>query len=461
MRLHRFTVSIDPELTQIAVRACFQGKPPEALVAGSLDAPLALVEARVEGARKPIEPSGSLSMKSVPDDGCVAYRVDVSRPIRRHDRSGDKVYRVGRDLLVSVGLWFWRPERLGADEDAVVEFALPEDVAVSAPWQPVSPAVRPTFRLGRTPYDWPATVAFGRFREREIRVGGARLRLAVLDGAPQVDADRIQAWLTEAAQIIAGLYGRFPVRQAQLLVVPNARGNEPTPWAYVVRGGGPAVHFFVNQHRPIEEFFEDWTAVHELSHLTLPFVGDEDAWLSEGVATYYQNVLRARAGKLTARDAWARMHAGFLRGRESAAGMTLEQATASMDRGGSFLRVYWEGAAMVLLADVRLRQLTAGKQSMDSALATLHECCLGEDRAWTAVELFDKLDEITGTHVFRELYQAHVRSKPFPDLNGVYRQLGLQPVSGGLELLPDAPRKDVRDAIMNEAAMFVSGLEGR
>ena len=461
VRLHRFTVSIDPGLTQIAVRVCFEGKPPETLVAGSLDAPFALVEAHVEGSRKPIEPSGSLSMRNVPDDGCVAYSADVSRPIRRHDRGDDKVHHVGRDLIVSVGLWFWRPEKLGADEDAIIEFALPEGVAVSTPWQPVFPAARPTFRIGGTPYDWPATVAFGRFRERELPVGGAKLRLAVLDGAPQVDVDRIQAWLTEAAQMVAGLYGSFPVRQAQLLVVPNARGNEPTPWAYVVRGGGPAAHFFINQRRPIEEFFQDWTAVHELSHLLLPFVDDEDAWLSEGVATYYQNVLRARAGRLTARDAWTKMHAGFERGRENAAGMTLGQATESMARGGSFMRVYWEGAAIVLLADVRLRQLTAGKQSMDTALATLHECCLGEDRAWTAAQLFDKLDEITGTHVFRDLYETHVRSKSFPDLNGVYRVLGLQPVSGGLELLPDAPRKDVRDAIMNETAMFVSGFEGR
>ena len=85
--------------------------------------------------------------------------------------------------------------------------------------------------------------------------------------------------------------------QAQILVVPGARGPEPTPWAYVVRGGSPAAHFFINQRRPIREFFEDWTAVHELSPPAVAVCQCRRFWLSEGVATYYQNVLRARGGE--------------------------------------------------------------------------------------------------------------------------------------------------------------------
>ncbi|MGH8629647.1 MAG: hypothetical protein ACREU7_02630, partial [Burkholderiales bacterium] len=262
--------------------------------------------------------------------------------------------------------------------------------------------------------------------------------------------------LMDAAQMVADLYGRFPVAQAQLLVVPNARGNEPTPWAYVLRGGSPAVHFFINQRRPMQEFYDDWTATHELAHLLLPFVDHNDAWLSEGVATYYQNVLRARAGRMTEHEAWSRLHSGFQRGRDAAPGMTLAQATENMYRGGTFMRVYWEGAAMILLADVRLRQLTAGKQSMDTALAALRDCCLELDRSWTAKELFARLDEITGTQVFAQLFDAHVASKDFPDLTGVYRQLGLQAAGDALELAPGTPYQQLREAIMRSGALYVS-----
>ena len=456
-RLHKYTVAIDAELSTLNVRACFDGAAPATLSAESLDATLALTEFRVESSRKSIEPSGSISLKSVPENGCVVYRVDVSRPIRQHDRTGDKIHHVGRDLLTSVGIWFWRPEKLDVDEDIEITFVLPEGIAVSAPWAPVAPRVdRAVFRTGRSPYDWPASVAFGRFREREIQVDGALLRLAVLDATPAADAEQMQAWIQDSARMVAELYGRFPQSQAQILVVPGARGNEPTPWAYVVRGGSPAAHFFINQRRPIKEFFEDWTAVHELSHLLLPYVNSDDIWLSEGVATYYQNVLRARGGRMTAPEAWQRLYAGFVRGMSSAHGLTLAQATESMYRDDTYMRVYWEGAAMLLIADVRLRQITAGKQSLDTALAALNECCATTDRAWSARQLFDKLDEVTGTGIFSAIYDQHVASKNFPDLTQTYKALGISPGPGGIELSAEERQARLRDAVMDATAPIAS-----
>ena len=455
-RLHKYTVAIDAELSALSVRACFSGAAPATLSAESLDAPLALIDFHVESSRKSIEPSGSISLKSVPENGCVVYRVDVSRPIRQHDRTGDKIHHVGKDLLTSVGIWLWRPEKLEADEDIELTFVLPDGIAVSAPWKPVAQSgERAVFRTGRSPYDWPASVAFGRFREREIRIGGARLRLAVLDGTPAADVEQMQAWIRDSAQMVAALYGRFPQSQAQILVAPGARGNEPTPWAYVVRGGSPAAHFFINQRRPIKEFFEDWTAVHELSHLLLPYVISDDIWLSEGVATYYQNVLRARSGRMSAVEAWQRLHAGFVRGMESAQGLTLAQATESMYRDVTYMRVYWEGAAMLLMADVRLRQMTAGKQSLDTALAALNDCCAMTDRAWSARELFDKLDEVTGTNIFSEIHDQHVASRNFPDLSPTYRALGITAKAGIVKLSSDDRELQLRGAIMDGGAPTV------
>ncbi len=448
-RVHKYAVSIDPELSTLSVRACFAGSAPEALIAESLDAPLALIDFRAENSRKSIAPSGSISLKSVAPDSCVVYRVDVSRPIRQHDRTSDKIYRIGKDLLTSVGIWLWRPDKLETDEDLEISFVLPDGIAVSAPWAPVlPPGGRNVFRIGRGPADWPASVAFGRFKERELRLGQARLRVAVLDANPPADAALMQSWIRDSAQLVADLYGRFPVSQAQILIVPGASGPEPTPWAYVVRGGSPAVHFFINQRRPIEEFYQDWTAAHEFSHLLLPFVNPDDIWLSEGVATYYQNVLRARSGQLSAPQAWQRLHAGFARGLESGRGMTLAQATESMYSKDTYMRVYWEGAAILLIADVRLRQMTAGKQSLDTALAALNDCCAMTDRAWSARDLLAKLDMVTGTSIFSEAYDQHVASTSFPDLSKTYRALGITMSAEGIELSTQSDEVRLRNAIM-------------
>jgi predicted metalloprotease with PDZ domain len=222
------------------------------------------------------------------------------------------------------------------------------------------------------------------------------------------------------------------------------------PWAYVLRGGAPAAHFFIDQRRPLAEFLSDWTAVHELSHLLLPYVRPEDAWLSEGTASYYQNVLRARAGMIPVREAWQKLHSGFRRGMKSVPGLTLADATERMFRDGAFMRVYWEGAAMMLLADQRLRSRTRGAQSLDSALARLRACCLAPDTGWQARELFAKLDELTQTGIFGELYEAHVASTAFPQVAEAYRLLGLALDEEGesIRMLDAAPQIAFRDAIM-------------
>ena len=449
-RIHRFSVSIDPALKQIDVRACFDGQPPVTLVAESLDAPIALISIRNEATGEEIAPSGYVPMKTVAADGCVRYQVDVSKPVLRHDRTGGKIRRFGTDVAISAGLWLWRPETLDAGTDVELVFDLPEGVSVSVPWQPVAGSERPTFRLGSTPADWPAWTAFGQFAETEIEVAGSPLLVAVLDGSPPVDIPSVTDWIADAAGMVAALYGRFPYPRAQVLVMPNARAREPTPWAFVVRGGGPGVHFVINQRREMQEFYDDWTAAHEFSHLYLPYVDSRDAWLSEGVATYYQNVVRARSGRLTAQQAWSDLHAGFGRGRSEARNVTLEEATQRMYRSRFFMRVYWSGTAIAMLADIRLRQISNGTQSLDTALAALNECCMDTQRKWRARELFTRLDELTQTTVFSGLYDEHVESTRFPDLSDAYGELGLVPAGRrSVSLSNDAPLAGLRDAIMS------------
>ena len=451
-RLHRYTISVDPAVSEIRVRACFDGAPPPYLVAESLDASTVLEQARVEGGRR-LEPNGTeLRLGRLPDNACITYVVQAGRHQARHQRGAGPSMRVGPDLIAEVAIWLWRPPALEPDEDIELRFELPEGISASAPWRPVQYGGGPglAYRLGHAPPDWPAAVVFGRFTERQIEVPGARLAVALLHGVPEVTWDFVRTWLTHAATTVSTLYGRFPVRSVQIVVVPNARGNEPVPSAYVLRGGMPAVYLFINQRKPLSDFLTDWTAVHELSHLLLPFVRPEDAWLSEGLASYYENVLRARSGTIPANEAWQRLHTGFRRGMASLPSATLTQATERMYRDGAFMRVYWQGAAMMLLADQRLRSRTGGEQSLDRALYRLHECCLSPEVGWTARELFERLDLLTGTSVFAELYAESVASTRFPDLTECYAQLGLRPIAGGEEVeLVEAPEHNAyRDAIM-------------
>ncbi|MFN0317900.1 MAG: hypothetical protein ACKVQA_22975 [Burkholderiales bacterium] len=438
---------MDEALTTLKARACFDGAPPLYLVAESLDASTALKDARIDGSNRNLEPNGTeLKLKGAARDACLSYTVDISPAAARHERGGNLSGRVGDDLVVDVGRWFWRPDTLAADEDIWLEFVLPKGIAISSPWKHDEGAASASFRAGHTPADWPAVVAFGRFKEHVIDVPGAILRVAVLGVTPKIDAAQIAEWVRNAALGVTTVHGKFPVPQARVLVVPNAHGTEPVPWAFVQRGGGPSAQFLINHRLPAGDFLSDWTLFHELAHLLLPYIGSSDAWLSEGVASYYQNLLRARRGVITPLDAWQRLHAGFARGRKSQIGTTLADATERMYRNAGFMRVYWQGAAIALLADYRLR--VEGRHSLDSALAGLAQCCLPSDRTWSGREVLERLDAITGTTVFTDLYGQYIRSEAFPDLTEVYEGLGLQVRDREVRFAEGSPHTALRDAMM-------------
>ena len=136
----------------------------------------------------------------------------------------------------------------------------------------------------------------------------------------------------------------------------------------------------------------------------------------------------------------------FERGRAGTRGGTLASATRAGRQ--STMRGYWSGAAIMLKADSELRMLSAGRQSLDSALAALQSCCIDRHLTWRARELLSELDRITGTTVFTDLYRAHVMDNEFPNVEYTYERLGLELSSDTIRIVPEAPWGRIRHHIM-------------
>ena len=445
--VHRYLVKVDRSLEKIAVAACFDGAAPLKLAAHEAAA-LYLEDMRVRNApsaRVTVQRSEAL-LSGVPDNACVDYSVQL-KPARDGAQSGGpETRRVGRDVLTAIGDWLWRPVQPAQDADIELRFELPAGVAVSAPWTPAQ-ALGNSYRLGNTPPEWPGVVAFGGFQPLPIEVPGATINLAILDAPPPARRDFLARWIERTARGVASAYGRFPVPALQVVVAPTPRGNSPVPWAYVARGGGPAVHLFINASRNEREFAADWSATHEMSHLFLPYVSGRDAWLFEGLPTYLQNVLLSRSRAIAPEDAWQRMAEGFERGSRVGANFSVIQASERIGRGGLYLRAYWGGAAYMLAADLQLREQSAGSVSLDTALAGLACCRTDANRRWSAAELIEQLDSATGTRVFSELAGELLNREEFPDYARLFRRLGIE-VSEGRVAFFDAPGARFRDAIM-------------
>lgn len=447
-----FTVATDERLEYLDVRACFEGAAPRRLTARDERAPELLRAARLHTRDDVIELKLQGSKLTLPRTGasaCVQYRVDLSAIGKRQWRSGN--WRTRDAIVLDPALWLWYPDSVREDARWRLDFELPPGHDVSAPWHRIgSSQGTVTYEMRQRMPARDARMAIGRFSVESIELPGGRIRYALLPGEPVPDAAAMRRWVTSGARALVAAYGRLPVADVQLLVVPIGRGGEPVPWGEVQRGGGDAVHLYIDQRLPAEAFMADWVLVHELSHLLHPVIDAPDRWLSEGIASYYQNVLRARAGLKSAPWAWNALHAGFERGiRDTPRGRSLAEVSETMMRDRSFMRVYWSGAAIALLADVELRRRSGGAQSLDTALAAFGDCCLPADRSWSARELMRQLDRLTATTVFMDLYRKHVDADDFPDLGAVYGELGLQSMSATrLRLDPTAAAAAICEAIM-------------
>lgn len=227
-------------------------------------------------------------------------------------------------------------------------------------------------------------------------------------------------WIGHVADQVRMPYGRFPIAAPRVIIIPSNNkhrgGDSPVPFGRVTRRGGETVELYVDIDRPVEDLYADWTATHEFSHLLLPGISWRQKWISEGFASYYQNVLMARAGRYTQEEAVRRLSAGFERGRGSRPELSPNQAAEAGVRHARY-KIYWSGAAFALLADLRLRRLPGGEESLDTVLGRFQQCCLPSRNYWSGTRFFTKLDSLIDEPVFMPLYRQHADTPGFPDMD--------------------------------------------
>ena len=386
---------------------------------------------------------------------CLAYTADIGAIADQHSDSGT---RYGSNIVTDPQHWLVRASaQWAAGADVVVD--LPDGWAISSPWRELSRAGQSIhFHHPDTPQDWAASLVLGHFEETRIELPGGALRVATLIGDDDRQRVRLVAWMRRVGQALLTAYGRLPLDDVQIWLVSVENFSLAGRFAAFLhpgavlggesaRGQGNALQLDVDPGRPEQEFNEDWTAVHELSHLLHPYLGDRGSWLGEGLATYYQNVLRARGGLLTPKQAWQRLAGGFQRSQAGPYAESLEQAAADMSHSHSFLRVYWSGAAYWLTVDMELRRVSGGKLTLDTALSRFRDCCLPAYREWKPEDFVARLDAVLGVHTFTQHYREFARMKQFPDWRAPFGRLGIRVSEDSLVVDESAPDSWIRISI--------------
>ncbi|MEP0202730.1 MAG: hypothetical protein ABJ084_01310 [Halioglobus sp.] len=261
----------------------------------------------------------------------------------------------------------------------------------------------------------------------------------------QDSAKEIEQWMEHISEALFNVYGKWPRDYWRTVVNPaSGASSDPIPWAQVNRDTIDQVSFYTLADPTAAQLIENWTGYHELAHLLVPYRGWGDKWFSEGLASYYQCILQARSGVISEQQMWQKLYDGFMRAQANNQfnGSALHSVSSSLRQNKAYMRVYWSGAWYFLSADLRLRQQSGGKLSLDNALALLNNCCA--NTPLSVPNMVARLDEINEIVLFAPLYKQVRNTTAMPEFDPLLASLGVDVVNGEVVLQDAGPGAKLR-----------------
>ncbi len=313
--------------------------------------------------------------------------------------------------------------------------------ACSTPRAVAEPPRRATPPAGATPAPSPAATSDDVVELRGVH-GTARIELEARDGAFALTRTERREWVARAAAAVSAFYGGFPAEHVRLVLKPVA--GDRVAFGKTRSGDRDStVVLFVGEDLPRTALDSDWVLVHELFHLGFPSLRGEGTWLEEGLATYAEPLIRARAGMLTEEQGWAEVI------RDMPLGVELCE-TLGLEHYRNIRAVYWGGAVVALLADVtaRRRGPDAPSPGLEQALRAMVAEGWDSRRFVRPREAIALVDAKLGAPTLAPLAAAYTdHGGPVP-LDAVLSDLGVERRGKGVLLHDDAKLAGIRRAIM-------------
>jgi hypothetical protein len=203
--------------------------------------------------------------------------------------------------------------------------------------------------------------------------------------------------------------------------------------------GGGAVLISVGEDADDAALADDWMLVHELVHVSFPDVSTP--WAEEGLATYVEPIIRARAGLCSADELWRSLVEGLPQGQPA-------DGDGGLDVTDNWGRRYWGGALFWFVADVEIRKRTGNARSLDDALRAVNRAGGNVSRRWDLDRVLALADGATGTDVLVPQRRSWGRTPVRVDLGALWKSLGVATVGGKMTYDDAAPLAAVRKGIL-------------
>jgi hypothetical protein len=282
-----------------------------------------------------------------------------------------------------------------------------------------------------------------------IKIDDSTVEVEVSPGDRDLPVAKLIAWVSAAAKAVTCYYGRFPLREARVLIVPIEQREgvlNGTSW-----GTRPAfTRIYVRQLTDSDDLKNDWVMTHEMVHYAFPSVAAEHHWIEEGIATYVEPIARLEAGQIHAARVWADLVRGLPFGLP-------QPGDEGLDHTHTWGRTYWGGAMFCLLADVGIRRKTDNRYGLRDALRAIVAAGGNMQVTWPLTHALNVGDEAVGVPVMMQLYNEMKTTPVRPDLGLLWGKLGVEMKGDAITFDDTAPWAAVRRSIAADA----SGTEKR
>ena len=272
----------------------------------------------------------------------------------------------------------------------------------------------------------------------QLTIGGGRIDIAFASPPSPPLRKMIVDWIDTAARSVSTYYETYPVSHVDIEVdIHDGRGIDS---GRAFGSEHAHIQIAVGRSTSAADFMDDWTITHEMVHLAFPSVSRNHHWIEEGLATYVEPIARARAGNLTPERIWGDMVKSMSQGLP-------EKGDRGLDFTHTWGRTYWGGALFCLVADVEIRKRTGNRMGLEDGLRGILKAGGNIEVDWPLVRALKTADRATGIPVLEELY-GKMGATPFaPDLDQLWKDLGIKYDAGKVSFDDSAPLAAVRKAI--------------